>query len=134
RPEREGQVDPRGDPGHPEAAWPSLRDPARRLAAVRRLHAEDRDDQGRARFLEGLRLRAPPRDPRQLMVMGERLRVRSVTIQYATESGLFTAVEDVSFAVEAGERFVLLGPSGCGKSTLLQAVAGFIRPSRGRVE
>ena len=43
------------------------------------------------------------------MVMGERLRVRSVTIQYATESGPFTAVEDVSFAVEAGERFVLLG-------------------------
>jgi len=66
--------------------------------------------------------------------MGELLRVRDVTIQYPTESGPFTAVEDVSFVVEAGERFVLLGPSGCGKSTLLKAVAGFIRPSRGQVE
>jgi NitT/TauT family transport system ATP-binding protein len=27
----------------------------------------------------------------------------------------------------------LLGPSGCGKSTLLSMVAGFVRPSRGRV-
>jgi NitT/TauT family transport system ATP-binding protein len=62
------------------------------------------------------------------------LRVESVTIEYATEGGAFTAVEDVSFAVGAGERFVLLGPSGCGKSTLLQAVAGFLQPSRGRVE
>ncbi len=40
-------------------------------------------------------------------------------------------MEDVSFQVRRGEKFVLLGPSGCGKSTLLKAVAGFIRPSSG---
>src|SRR5215813_6211689 len=36
---------------------------------------------------------------------------------------MFTAVEDVSFSVGRGEKFVLLGPSGCGKSTLLKCVA-----------
>ena len=64
----------------------------------------------------------------------ELLRVRSVTISYPTENRVFTAVEDVSFAVGRGEKFILLGPSGCGKSTILKSVAGFIPPARGTVE
>jgi NitT/TauT family transport system ATP-binding protein len=66
--------------------------------------------------------------------MGDLLQVRDVTISYPTEAGTFTAVEDVSFSVGVGEKFVLLGPSGCGKSTLLKAVAGFLAPARGTVE
>jgi len=62
------------------------------------------------------------------------LSVRDVTISYPTESGLFTAVEGVSFSIGEGEKFVILGPSGCGKSTLLKAVGGFIAPSRGVIE
>ena len=42
-------------------------------------------------------------------------------------------LDDVSFEVIDGSLACLLGPSGCGKSTLLSMVAGFIRPSRGRV-
>ncbi|HEV8438243.1 MAG TPA: ABC transporter ATP-binding protein [Methylomirabilota bacterium] len=66
--------------------------------------------------------------------MADLLRVSDVTISYPTETGLFTAVEDVSFSVAQGEKFVLLGPSGCGKSTLLKSVAGFMIPARGTVE
>ena len=66
--------------------------------------------------------------------MADLLRVDRVTISYPTEAGLYTAVQDVSFNVAPGERFVLLGPSGCGKSTLLKAVAGFLRPSAGSLE
>ncbi len=66
--------------------------------------------------------------------MAELLRVREVTISYPTENGLFTAVEDVTFSVGRGEKFILLGPSGCGKSTLLKSVAGFMPPARGTVE
>lgn len=66
--------------------------------------------------------------------MADLLRVRDVTIAYATENGLFTAVQDASFAVAPGEKFVLLGPSGCGKSTLLKSIAGFLPPVRGSVE
>ena len=60
--------------------------------------------------------------------------MRDVAISYPTENGMFTAVEDVSFSVARGEKFILLGPSGCGKSTLLKSVAGFMPPTRGTVE
>jgi len=43
------------------------------------------------------------------------------------------AVQDVSFAVPAGEVFGLLGPDGAGKSTLMQIMAGVLRPTQGRV-
>lgn len=41
------------------------------------------------------------------------------------------AVDDVTFEVRQGERFVLLGPSGCGKTSLLMSIAGFIKPASG---
>ena len=63
--------------------------------------------------------------------MTDLLHVENVTIAYPTENGIYTAVQDVSFSVAAGEKFILLGPSGCGKSTLLKAVAGFIKPTAG---
>ena len=42
-------------------------------------------------------------------------------------------LEDLEFAVEAGERFVILGGSGCGKSTLLRHLIGLERPLRGSI-
>ena len=47
--------------------------------------------------------------------------------------GDFSAVDDVSLAIEAGEFFTLLGPSGCGKTTLLRMIAGFDLPDAGRI-
>lgn len=43
------------------------------------------------------------------------------------------ALRDISFALSAGETFVILGPSGAGKSLLLETLAGFYRPARGRI-
>ncbi len=45
----------------------------------------------------------------------------------------FVAVDDVSFTIRQGEIFALLGASGCGKSTLLRVLAGFERPTKGKV-
>jgi len=45
----------------------------------------------------------------------------------------FVAVDDVSLSIRQGEIFALLGASGCGKSTLLRVLAGFEKPTRGRV-
>ena len=38
---------------------------------------------------------------------------------WTTAEGAVRAVDDVSFAFDAGTLNVLLGPSGCGKSTTL---------------
>lgn len=43
------------------------------------------------------------------------------------------AVDDVSISIQKGEIFALLGSSGCGKSTLLRILAGFEKPTSGRV-
>ncbi|MBB4303216.1 putative spermidine/putrescine transport system ATP-binding protein [Rhodobium orientis] len=43
------------------------------------------------------------------------------------------AVEDLSLDVADGEFVSLLGPSGCGKTTTLRMVAGFIKPTAGRI-
>lgn len=45
----------------------------------------------------------------------------------------FTAVEDLSLHVGAGEILVLLGPNGAGKTTTIRMLASILRPTRGRV-
>ncbi|HMO30997.1 heme ABC exporter ATP-binding protein CcmA [Enterovirga sp.] len=40
----------------------------------------------------------------------------------------------VSFRLEAGDALVVTGRNGAGKSTLLAALAGLLRPERGRIE
>jgi branched-chain amino acid transport system ATP-binding protein len=42
-------------------------------------------------------------------------------------------VSDISLKVEAGSIVALLGSNGAGKTTTLNAIAGLVRPSRGRV-
>jgi ABC-type Mn2+/Zn2+ transport system ATPase subunit len=42
-------------------------------------------------------------------------------------------LEDVSFAVAAGERVAVLGPNGGGKSTLFRVLLGELEPRRGSV-
>jgi putative spermidine/putrescine transport system ATP-binding protein len=43
------------------------------------------------------------------------------------------ALRELDVALEGGEFLALLGPSGCGKTTALRIVAGFERPTSGRV-
>ncbi len=47
--------------------------------------------------------------------------------------GSFTAVQDLSFEVTAGEIVGLIGPNGAGKTTTLRTLAGILRPTAGRV-
>lgn len=44
------------------------------------------------------------------------------------------AVDNVSLTINDHDFICLLGPSGCGKSTLLNMIAGFDRPTSGRIE
>ncbi len=52
-----------------------------------------------------------------------------VTVAY---NGL-VVLDSLTLAVNPGEIVALIGPSGSGKTTALRAVAGFVRPTRGRI-
>ena len=43
------------------------------------------------------------------------------------------AVDNISFYVRKGEFITFLGPSGCGKTTTLRMIAGFDKPSSGKI-
>ena len=45
----------------------------------------------------------------------------------------FMAVRNVNLDIYKGELFSILGGSGCGKTTLLRMLAGFERPTSGRI-
>jgi spermidine/putrescine transport system ATP-binding protein len=64
----------------------------------------------------------------------EEARVPSVELHEVTKRfDQLVAVDDVSLELAEGEFFTLLGPSGCGKTTTLRLLAGFERPSEGRI-
>src|SRR3954452_6078267 len=47
--------------------------------------------------------------------------------------GETVAVDDLDLYILDGEFFSMLGPSGSGKTTVLRLVAGFERPTAGRI-
>lgn len=57
------------------------------------------------------------------------IKIQSLSKNY----GDFTAAEDISFVVEAGEIFGLLGPNGAGKSTTINCISGLLKPTNGEV-
>ena len=61
------------------------------------------------------------------------LSVENLTLQFDTDEGRITAVDDVSFRVERGEVFGFLGPNGAGKTTTIKVLLGILAPDGGAV-
>lgn len=57
------------------------------------------------------------------------LELKSVTKFF----GANKVLDDIDLVVNDGEFLTLLGPSGCGKTTILRLIAGFERPTTGKI-
>lgn len=62
------------------------------------------------------------------------LSIEHLTRVYGTGDTAVTALNDVSFTVEAGEFIAIIGSSGSGKSTLIHLMGGVDRPTSGTVK
>jgi ABC-2 type transport system ATP-binding protein len=59
---------------------------------------------------------------------------QSVSKTFTNARGTFTALDQVSFDIQAGEFFGLLGPNGAGKTTLISILAGLLKSSNGSIK
>jgi peptide/nickel transport system ATP-binding protein len=61
------------------------------------------------------------------------LEVKNLKTVFFTNSGLFKAVDDVSFSVRRGETLAIVGESGCGKSVTALSVMRLVPNPPGRI-
>ena len=61
--------------------------------------------------------------------MTEKLRIINMSVRYADLS----VVKDLDLNIKDGEFVSLVGQSGCGKSTIINTIAGFIKPTNGKI-
>jgi NitT/TauT family transport system ATP-binding protein len=66
-------------------------------------------------------------------LVGNAVSLDRVTVQFDSDRGQVTALQDVSVTLPEGAFVSLIGPSGCGKSTLLRVVADLLQPVSGSV-
>ena len=66
--------------------------------------------------------------------MSALLQVRNITVEFpASRAAAHTAVDNVSFDVDAAEVVGLMGESGCGKTTLSLAMLGLLAKEQAAV-
>jgi len=69
----------------------------------------------------------------ELMATETVLEVKNLQTVFFTNSGLFRAVDDVSFSVRRGETLAIVGESGCGKSVSALSIMRLVPDPPGRI-
>lgn len=69
-----------------------------------------------------------------MKLYAEELIIENLDKTYYAGDRQINALERINLIVRTGEFVNIIGPSGCGKSTLLRCIAGFEKPSNGRVK
>jgi ATP-binding cassette subfamily B protein len=84
------------------------------------------------RLFDILREHRPAPEPSNPARPAGRVAFERVTFSYPERPGA-VALDDVGFAVAAGEKVALVGESGAGKSTIASLILGHYRPGGGRL-
>ncbi len=61
------------------------------------------------------------------------LSVEDLVVEYPVPTGVFRAVDSVSFSVDRGATIAIVGESGCGKSTIAKSIVRLLTPTSGRI-
>jgi NitT/TauT family transport system ATP-binding protein len=56
-----------------------------------------------------------------------------VSLTFDTPKGKLKVVDDVTYDINDGDFIAVIGPSGCGKTTMMSMLAGFQKPTTGKV-
>ena len=56
-----------------------------------------------------------------------------VSLTFDTPKGKLSVVDDVTYDINDGDFIAVIGPSGCGKTTMMSMLAGFQKPTTGKV-
>jgi peptide/nickel transport system ATP-binding protein len=64
---------------------------------------------------------------------GDLLRVRDLTVSFATEAGMAKVLDRVNLTIGPGQIVGLVGESGCGKTTLARSILGVLPANSARI-
>ena len=61
------------------------------------------------------------------------IEIKNLNIEFSSENQKVVALEKINLDINKNEFICIMGVSGCGKTTLLNALAGFIKPTNGKI-
>ena len=61
------------------------------------------------------------------------IEIKNLNIEFSSENQKVVALEKINLDIKKNEFICIMGVSGCGKTTLLNALAGFIKPTNGKI-
>ena len=78
---------------------------------------------------------APAGADRRPMASASRLEIRSLSMERVSFGYVpgEPVLQELSFALEAGQTLAVVGPTGSGKTTLINLIVGFYTPTAGRI-